>query len=305
MNLPKNKFFNNNPNRLSWSDLQSLFVFHYIERFIPRHRQPKLSPKVEINYFNLRIKDLPNFLIGFKICHISDIHNIDIFAHRPDILQKISFRKPNIFIISGDSVHRNQAQKALNTFSFLASITNPQNIFVITGNHEYLSHSTQEESITQEFISHLRQLGINFLRNEFQKIEYHQDVFYIIGLDDPIGYPNETAHLKEKLDQIIPKIPTDKFKILISHRPEKINLYAQYPINLVFSGHAHGGQIILPFSQRGLFAPHQGFFPKYVHSIHQKGNLYQIINPGIGDETSIPRFNNPGKIYLITLNKAN
>ena len=90
-----------------------------------------------------------------------------------------------------------------------------------------------------------------------------------------------------------------KFNILLSHRPElidayaKMDAYAKYGYDLVFTGHAHGGQFRISFIG-GFFAPDQGYYPKYISGIYLSGNTLEIVNRGLGNSIILPRiFNNP------------
>ena len=93
----------------------------------------------------------------------------------------------------------------------------------------------------------------------------------------------------------------DGYKILLSHHPEYYEPYIkELPIDLVLSGHAHGGQCRI-FGQ-GLIAPGQGFFPKYTSGIYDER---LIVSRGIGNQFIVPRVNNPREIIVIKINGEN
>ena len=92
----------------------------------------------------------------------------------------------------------------------------------------------------------------------------------------------------------------DGFQLLLSHRPEFMDMYVRYDIDLVLSGHAHGGQFRLPFLG-GLYAPSQGFFPKYDAGLFEEENTKMIVSRGIGNSAFPLRFNNRPELVLITL----
>ena len=287
---------------------ETSFISDLAGKLVPKYPEPIISTKVELQNFDVTINNLPSSFENFKICHISDLHNIDLFSEKPELLNKISEENPNIFIISGDSINNNLIDNSVKTISLLESVSKPQNIFITTGNHEFIRDNYQEKNKLIDFSRKLLQNNsgiIKFIRNDFREIKQGDDNIFIIGIDDPIGYKNEDGYLKNILDDLTSKIPSDKTKILISHRPEKIDLYSQYNIDLVFSGHAHGGQIEIPFIKRGLFAPNQGLFPKYTEGIQTRNKLTEIISPGLSNEFMVPRINNPGKIYFVTLHNSN
>ena len=88
--------------------------------------------------------------------------------------------------------------------------------------------------------------------------------------------------------------------MVLSHRPELIDLYAQSGFDLVLTGHAHGGQFRLPFIG-GLYAPHQGFLPEYDSGIHKQGDTVMVVSRGLGNSLFPLRFNNRPELILLTL----
>ena len=92
----------------------------------------------------------------------------------------------------------------------------------------------------------------------------------------------------------------NKYNILLSHRPEIFEKYVDLQVDLVFTGHAHGGQFRIPFIG-GLYAPGQGLFPKYTSGIHEKENTKMIVNRALGDSGITIRINNMREIILVTL----
>lgn len=93
---------------------------------------------------------------------------------------------------------------------------------------------------------------------------------------------------------------TDAYCILLSHRPEAFEVYAGENIDLVLSGHAHGGQFRLPFIG-GMVAPNQGLFPKYDAGVYTQGNTTMVVSRGIGNSIIPIRFNNRPEIVSVEL----
>ena len=88
------------------------------------------------------------------------------------------------------------------------------------------------------------------------------------------------------------------YNIVLSHRPEYFRAYVEAGADLVFCGHAHGGQLII--GDKGLFAPGQGFFPEYTQGIHIKNYTSMIVSRGLGDSV-LPRVNNMPELVIVTL----
>ena len=93
---------------------------------------------------------------------------------------------------------------------------------------------------------------------------------------------------------------SDNFNILLSHRPEFFNLYLKTPMDLIFSGHAHGGQFRLPFIG-GLVAPGQGLFPKYTSGPYTQNGATMFVSRGLGNSIVPVRIFNRPEILLVTL----
>ena len=100
----------------------------------------------------------------------------------------------------------------------------------------------------------------------------------------------------------IKKAVNNDFTILLSHRPEIIDLYSESKVDLVFTGHAHGGQIRLPFTD-GLFAPNQGLLPRYTSGKFKKGNTEMIVSRGLGNSLFPFRIFNRPELIVAILNK--
>ena len=89
---------------------------------------------------------------------------------------------------------------------------------------------------------------------------------------------------------------------MLSHRPELFDVYVENNIDIVFSGHAHGGQFRLPFIG-GLVAPHQGLFPEYDAGLYTENNTNLMVSRGLGNSIFPFRVNNPPEIIIVTLDK--
>ena len=127
---------------------------------------------------------------------------------------------------------------------------------------------------------------------------------YIAGLCDPAFYTeiNADAEISEEAKEFMAQIPQDEFGILLSHRPELFEFYSLCHIPLIFSGHAHGGQIRLPFIG-ALFAPGQGLFPEYTAGGYELLDSAMYVSRGLGNSLFPIRINNRPQINCIILNQ--
>jgi len=147
-------------------------------------------------------------------------------------------------------------------------------------------------------------LNISYLHNEVRSIYKTNDKINLIGIEDYNYFKakDELNH-RENFQDILSKLSNkNEFNILLSHRPEKFDFYVKEKYNLVFSGHAHGGQWQIPFVG-GVFSPSQGFFPKYIHGVYEKENTKLVVSQGLGNSSFPIRINNQIELVLVTLKK--
>lgn len=97
-------------------------------------------------------------------------------------------------------------------------------------------------------------------------------------------------------------LDSSKPQIVLAHEPQYIDNYSKAGVDLVLSGHAHGGQIRLPFIG-GLVAPDQGFFPKYTAGTYKENDIVMIVSRGLGNGIILIRVFNRLEIVMVTLRK--
>lgn len=191
---------------------------------------------------------------GLKIVHLSDLHNKRFGKNQRYLIYKVNKAKPDIIILTGDLVDRRKYDEKP-VLELIKELVKISPIYYVTGNHENWSANYKNLEIK------LKNLGVNILHNSYKEINIENSKIYIAGIDDPSVYTKSYNgyYVVEKELKITEYINNDGYKILLSHRPELFRLYNKYNFDLVFSGHAHGGQIRIPFIG-GIIAPNQGFF---------------------------------------------
>ena len=241
---------------------------------------------------------VPEDFNNYKIVQISDFHNTKSKKLHNSLVKEIKNIKPNIIVITGDFIDGNRTD--VNTsITLIKNIKDIAPIYYVTGNHEASTESyskLQEELINNNVI---------ILNGKSEVIENNDGIINLIGLDDPAfngdPYRDDKTTIKDELKAIT--YDKSNFTILLSHRPEQINTYAEENFDLVLSGHAHGGQIRIPFLG-GLVAPNQGLFPKYTSGLYEKDDTKMIVSRGIGNSIIPFRINNRHELVVITLQKA-
>ena len=262
---------------------------------------------IEVNTITVDSDKIPNTFNDYKILHLSDIHNDYYGKKELKLTKKIIASKPDIIVITGDLIDstRYEFDKIAPLMKKLSEIAP---IYYVYGNHEKILTDFEGEHQFEKFLS---EIGVKVLNIEAEKIFNGEDYINIIGIQDPVTtdgirklrfkYTTEEK-IKTMLDDVTNKIDNDKFTILLSHRPEHLYTYSKYNIDLALTGHAHGGQVRIPFIG-GIYAPHQGFLPKYTEGLHRIGNTNMIVSRGLGNSSVPVRiFNTPEIVEIVLKN---
>jgi hypothetical protein len=248
----------------------------------------------ESEYVNQKI---PKEFEGYVIAHISDLHNKEFGKKQKRLLKKLKSTSPDIIVITGDLVDRRKydLNKAM---SFVEGAVKIAPVYYVSGNHE--AWSNRYETIR----SSLREAGVQVLDDSATEMSVGGSSIRLLGLSDPDFL---TSHYRDgtntsRIEDYLHRWSSDeRFQILLSHRPELFDRYVKYNMDLVFSGHAHGGQFRLPFLRRGLVAPDQGFFPKYTSGCYTKNGTTMFVSRGLGNSIIPIRVFNRPEILVVTL----
>jgi len=250
---------------------------------------------LELNTYTVESKDLPKSFNGFRIAHVSDLHNNKMGKNNKKLLDMLRSSKPDIIAITGDLIDSRNTNVNI-ALQFVEEAVKIAPCYYVNGNHE------ARVSEYAELKKGLNELGVVVLENEKIEFERSGEKINIIGVIDPSFktdylFGDSTSVMQRNL-QIL--IDVDRYTILLSHRPELMKIYANNSVNLVLSGHAHGGQFRFPLVG-GLFAPSQGLFPEYDSGLYIEGKTNMIVSRGIGSSIIPLRFNNRPEVILITL----
>jgi len=232
---------------------------------------------------------------SIKIVLISDLHSTIHGKDQTRLIEKIKNANPDLIALSGDIF--DDVVPMTGTQLLLSGISGIAPIYYVTGNHEYRGDIS---AIRGELASY----GVIILSDNYAIIEINNNEIIIAGIEDPekklFGAPNYNQNNSmesafRELDEL------SLYKILIAHRPEMIENYKKYSFDLVLSGHTHGGQVRIPFILNGLYAPNQGFFPKYPGGMYTHGNLTHIISRGLINNPIFPRIFNLPELVIIEI----
>ena len=240
---------------------------------------------------------------AIKIALISDLHSTIHGKDQTILIEKIKNANPDLIVLLGDIF--DDVAPMTGAKLLLAGISDLAPMYYVTGNHERWSRDT--EIIRKELLSY----GVIILSDAYAKIKINDDEIILAGIEDPAGigksgkklYKTPDYDLDAGMEKAFRELDEIQlYKILLAHRPEKIETYKKYSFDLVLSGHTHGGQIRIPYILNGLYAPNQGFFPKYAGGCYVHGNLTHIIGRGLSIKPWLPRICNPPELVIININ---
>lgn len=253
---------------------------------------------LEIYKYNVKSEDIPSEFDNFRIVQISDLHNAEFGENNEKLLLMLKQADADIIAITGDMIDSRNTDVDV-AISFAQKAVNIAPVYYVNGNHE--SRVLGEyEKLKQG----LTDAGVTILENSSADITIGDEAITLIGINDPtfrMDIVDDTMeqNIAHQLVNVIPD--NDNYKVLLAHRPEYFDVYAGN-VDLVLSGHAHGGQFRIPFIG-GLVAPGQGFFPEYYEGSHIKENTEMIVSRGIGNSIIPFRINNKPEIIVAELTK--
>lgn len=249
-----------------------------------------------INEITIKNEKIPDSFSGFRIAQISDLHNAEFGKDNKKLLSLLETCEPDVILLTGDLVDsRNTDIEIAISFSEKASAIAPT--YYVSGNHE--ARIDEYEDLTEG----LENAGVQVLKNEIVLLEELGESICVAGMEDPSFVTDYLFGDSETLAiNVLSELISDEdiFTILLSHRPELFDAYVECKVDLVFSGHAHGGQFRLPFIG-GIVAPNQGFFPEYDAGQFTEGNTVMIVSRGVGNSILPFRINNRPEIVLVEL----
>lgn len=261
---------------------------------------------IKVTEYSIKNKKLPKSFNNFKIVQLSDIHNDYDGDKLNDLTNKVKKEEPNIIVITGDLVDA-QRYNVPNTLNFIDAIKDIAPIYFIYGNHDI---GIEGDSYYTRMVEDLEARGVTFLNIKNNTIAIGNDSINIVGIQDPsvVHAIERLAVLEtqeEKTRKMIEEVlngidDKNNFTLMLAHRPEYFKIYTDYNIDLVLTGHAHGGQFRMPLIG-GLYAPNQGLLPKYTSGVHRNNNTEMIISRGLGNSRFPIRIFNTPEIVSITL----
>lgn len=252
---------------------------------------------IETTHYSYTSEKIPEAFNGFTVVQVSDLHNKEFNGK---LTSKIEEENPDIIVVTGDVIDRNRTDLSI-AQDFLEEAVSMAPVYFVSGNHEVASNKYPE---LQEILD---DVGVINLDNASHILTENNEQINLIGLADPLTLLYEDVEeegsqdlvLQNELAQVLSE-DSSEFHLLLSHRAELMDVYAESNIDLVLTGHAHGGQIRVPIVG-GLFAPTQGFLPEYTSGEYVQNNTTMIVSRGLGNSIFPFRINNRPELVVVTL----
>ena len=254
---------------------------------------------LELNTYTISSRGLPDEFDGYRIAQVSDLHNAEFGDGNQRLLDMLREAEPDMIAITGDLIDSRKTNIAV-ALAFAEEAVRIAPCYYVSGNHE------ARVPEYRELKAGLEAAGVTVLDDARVEIEISGKSIAIIGVNDPSFLADYLTSDAAVMDRKLSELSSEdaSFTILLSHRPELFDTYAAHDMDLVLTGHAHGGQFRLPLIG-GLIAPNQGLFPKYDDGLYFEGNTNMIVSRGLGNSIIPFRFNNRPEVVLIELKSQN
>ena len=227
---------------------------------------------------------------------VTDLHGIRYGEGQGILLDAVKRCSPDLVLFAGDIVENGMPFGGVK--DLFSQVTSLAPCFYVTGNHEF---QTGRVPVLKRW---LRESGICVLDGCVETVRVKGQQIQAGGVDDPHrftrsphavrlrdGWKKQLAGCGKRLDPAL-------YSILLTHRPEPVRYYRKTGFDLVVAGHAHGGQVRIPGICNGLFAPHQGFFPRYTGGCYRLGAATLVVSRGLC-LNRLPRIFNPPELVCI------
>lgn len=250
---------------------------------------------ITVSEYEITSEKIPESFDGFVVVHLSDLHNKLFGENQKRLIKHVKAQNPDMIVITGDLIDSNRpdVEKGLLLVEEAMKIAP---VYFVTGNHDNWLSDTDTFALFQG----LENFGVIILSDEQVLLYAEKEGEYIslVGMDDDTV--SDKSKLREKLGALT-KNETAVFTLVLAHQPQRMSVYSEYEIDLVLSGHAHGGQFRIPFVG-GFVAPDQGFLPEYTKGLYEENGTKMIVSAGLGNSVIPQRLLNRPEVVKITFN---
>ena len=243
---------------------------------------------------------------GVKIAMLSDLHSSEFGMDNSDLVSAVKDISPDVIVCVGDMISRTANEEDLSSLSSLIEqLAGIAPVFASLGNHEDEYEKEQGGDITAVY----EQAGATVLNKNCEEITVNGQSILIGGI---YGYCfryglSPEAYKRSSSNRFLSAFcESEEFKLLLCHKPtdyyleSEQELFEDRDIDLILSGHTHGGLWRIP-GIGGIYLPQQGFFPKLDHGLKSVGKAQMLIGAGLGHSGRMFRLNDPCELVAVEL----
>ena len=242
---------------------------------------------------------------SFRIVFLSDLHGREFGKDNSRLLKKIAEEEPDIIALVGDIINNNADDDEVERMcAFITAASKLAPVYSSMGNHEYGYMQKHATSLTDR----ITEAGAVVLDSSYLDIEINGTPVRIGGYEGYYRTPHMTSSDPERQAADFAFFDdfenTDRLKLLLNHIPTNWldwDYRDKTPVDLVLSGHYHGGVVRIPIIEKGLFAPYVGKFPPYTKGVFEGKKATCILSAGMAGSSGVPRFFNPPEIVTVDI----
>lgn len=251
---------------------------------------------LETTHYTYAAEQLGADLEGYRIVQISDLHNAKFGKNNQKLVDRIRECEPDMIVLTGDLVDSNYTNVD-RAVQFVDEIVKICPVYYVTGNHEYWLEKSEYDELMDGLIG----AGVVILDDQVVEISRGDAKFRLVGLDDKSLADGTLEALLNNTHNVVHEDSDEReFTVILAHEPQYFARYAGTGVDLVLSGHAHGGQFRLPFVG-GIVAPDQGFLPEYTAGEYYMNGTEMIVSRGLGNSVIPVRLFNFPEIVCVEL----
>lgn len=272
---------------------------------------------MKVNRYPVTVRNLPYTDTvtdaGFKMVVLSDLHDHEFGKDNEKLIRRVKEQDPELIILDGDMLNEDSKSDEV-PVRLVKGLAEIAPVYYAFGNHELDYIGTAEGKKMQkypensELVKDLTDAGACVLEEGYRDVEIGGCKVriggmyeYAFALDGDNSAENLTGDVRDFLEEFQ---NTDRYKIMLCHRPDSFvfgDASDYWKIDLVISGHDHGGQVVIPF-KGGLYGGDQGWFPPYVHGLYRTGRIRLFVTSGLSSEKQkLPRWNNRPEIAVLNV----
>lgn len=226
---------------------------------------------LQVEPVELFFESLPPQFDGLRVAELSDLHGRSFGKNNVRLLRTLQKARPDMICICGDLFDEKTDLTMLEPL--LTGLTDIAPVYYVTGNHEW-----QVKNL-REILQKMRAWGVTVLENEGRVLSRGGAEMVVAGVHDPCGpYDMKTP---AALVRELRSAQGNDFILMLSHRNDELAMWSQLGVQLVLSGHCHGGVVRLPFVG-GVFGTRRELFPEYDAGVYRQDGTTLFVSRGLG-----------------------